>query len=103
MEIGTEFVASLTKWFPRRGIRKEAGPNSLQTMVDGIVSMTDTIATMETPVTNYLMFAKQQTGMYVALAARCNVHFRVKCVLNWSRQTRCRCRASQHMFTSTAL
>ena len=63
MEISTEFVASMTKWFPIRGIRKPTGDNSLAAMVRGILSMTDSIATMETPVTNYLMFAKQQTGM----------------------------------------
>ena len=78
----TELVGSLTKWFPIRGIRRrqalpavpypgggptaataEAAPRqSLDEMVDGIVAMTDLIATMECEFTNYVMFAKQQAS-----------------------------------------
>ena len=37
-----------------------SGHTSLDGMADGIVEMTDTIATMECEFTNYIMFAKQQ-------------------------------------------
>lgn len=70
-EISMEFIGSLTKWWPVRGIRKQTGHDSLDTMTSGIINATDIITNNmgDVEFTNYVMLAKSQTGMASDLVA----------------------------------
>jgi hypothetical protein len=82
-EISTELVGSLTKWFPIRGIQSKGdGPNSANAIAAGVVNITNLIATMECQFTNYIMFAKQQTGMGPVIEARFNETAQNPVILN---------------------
>lgn len=71
-EISTELIGSMTKYFPIRGIRTEAGPHSLTSIVDGVVRVTDIISKMNMTMSNYVMFAKAQSGMSDDVVRRFN-------------------------------
>eukprot|EP00038_Savillea_parva_P012296 m.203650 g.203650 ORF g.203650 m.203650 type:complete len:245 (+) comp22189_c0_seq1:2-736(+) len=69
-EISTELVGSLTRYFPMRGIRKDTGPDSVETIATGVVAIAQTIAKMNLTMSNFVMFAKAQSGMSPEMVAR---------------------------------